>query len=503
MQVQPITTPWAAVRRAAGVVAALACLLAVGACALKSPPSASEIRDESLAHASPAPRWTASGAAEGRVTDGWLATFRDPALEGLVAEALAYNADLRVAAARVEQAAGYARAAGAAIYPAVSLLARGGGPMWGDNPDFRGGVVSASWELDLWGRVRAERAAGAAQYAAAEADYLYGRQSLAALVAKSWFLATEARMQTAIAEDMVRAAEQLAQIARERRRVGVGDEYDVAVAEASLGTFRDTLRNLQFGYEQARRALEVLLGRYPGATLEAAAELPAMPPPVPAGLPSELLERRADVIAAERRVAAAFNRTEEAKAARLPKISLTVSGSNISSDLFVLQDRDNPVWSAGASLLAPIYQGGALQAQVEIRSAAQKQALADYARIGLRAFSEVENALAGEFALAAREHILVQAVADNARAVELAQVRYRVGATDLRAVSQQQLALLATRTTLLRVRSEARVQRVNLHLALGGSFEEAPPRPAATGPAGGAAEIPSGAAAALPPPAGL
>jgi NodT family efflux transporter outer membrane factor (OMF) lipoprotein len=454
------------------MVAALVCLLALTSCATRSPPSASEIRDETLVHAPTAPRWTASGAVDGAVTNGWLATFRDPALEALVAEALAYNADLRVAAARVEQAAGYARAAGAAIYPAVSLLARGGGQMSGDNSGLQGGLVSASWELDLWGRVRAERAAGAAQYAATEADYLYGRQSLAALVAKSWFLATEARMQTAIAEDMVRAAERLAQIARERQQVGVGDEYDVAVAEASLGGFRDTLRNLEFGYEQARRALEVLLGRYPAATLEAAADLPAMPPPVPAGLPSELLERRADVVAAERRVAVAFNRVEEAKAARLPKISLTASVSDISSDLFVLQDRDNPVWSAGASLLAPIYQGGALQAQVEIRSAEQRQALADYARVGLRAFSEVENALASEFALAARERILAQAVADNARAAELAQVRYRVGATDLRAVSQQQLALLATRTTLLRVRSEARVQRVNVHLALGGDFAD-------------------------------
>jgi NodT family efflux transporter outer membrane factor (OMF) lipoprotein len=454
------------------MVATIACLLAVSACALKSPPSATEIRDETLVHAPTPPSWTAPGAAEGAVVDGWLVTFHDPSLSAMVAEALEYNADLRVAAARVEQAAGYAKAAGAAIYPAVSLLARGGGQLSGDNSGLQGVLVSASWELDLWGRVRAERDAAAAQYASAEANYVYGRQSLAALVAKSWFLATEARLQISIAEDMVRAAERLAQIARERQQVGVGDEYDVAVAEASLGGFRDTLRNLEFGYEQARRALEVLLGRYPAATLEAAADLPAMPPPVPAGLPSELLERRADVVAAERRVAVAFNRVEEAKAARLPKISLTASGSNISSDLFVLQDRDNPVWSAGASLLAPIYQGGALQAQVEIRSAEQKQALADYARVGLRAFSEVENALASEFALATRERILAQAVADNARAAELAQVRYRVGATDLRAVSQQQLALLAARTTLLRVRSETRVQRVNVHLALGGDFAD-------------------------------
>ncbi len=219
----------------------------------------------------------------------------------------------------------------------------------------------------------------------------------------------------------------------------------------------------------------MLLGRYPSAAIETAADLPVLPPPIPAGLPSQLLERRPDIVAAERRVAAAFHNVSEAKAARLPTISLSAAGSSISSELFVLQDRDNPVWSAGAALLAPIYQGGALVAKVDIRTAEQKQALAEYARAGLRAFSDVENAMSSESTLRSRERLLTQAVVDNERALELAEVRYRVGASDLRAVSQQQLALLSARTTLLRVRSEARVQRVNLHLALGGDFEMTPP----------------------------
>ena len=111
--------------------------------------------------------------------------------------------------------------------------------------------------------------------------------------------------------------------------------------------------------------------------------------------------------------------------------------TSISSELFVLKDRDNPVWSAGASLIAPLFLGGQLQAQVEIRTAEQKQAVAEYGRIGARAFGEVENALSSAFALDEREAILTQAVADNARALELANVRYRVGAGDLRAVQQQ------------------------------------------------------------------
>jgi outer membrane protein TolC len=197
-----------------------------------------------------------------------------------------------------------------------------------------------------------------------------------------------------------------------------------------------------------------------------------MPPPVPAGLPSELLERRPDVVAAERRVAAAFDRVGEAKAAMLPKISLTAGVSSVSSDLFVLKDHNNPVWSAGANLLAPLYQGGALRAQVEIRTSEQKQALAEYAQAGLRAFGEVENALATEFTLKDRQTILMNAVTDNERALELANVQYRVGSVDLRSVSQQQLALFAARSALIRVQSEARVQRVNLYLALGGSFKK-------------------------------
>ena len=104
-------------------------------------------------------------------------------------------------------------------------------------------------------------------------------------------------------------------------------------------------------------------------------------------MPSELLERRPDVIAAERRVAAAFHRVEEAKAARLPQITLSASGTSISSELFVLKSHSNPVWGIGATLLAPLFTGGALEAQVEVRTAEQKQAIAEYARTGIRAFS--------------------------------------------------------------------------------------------------------------------
>ena len=242
------------------------------------------------------------------VSDNWLAGFRDDQLTAAVAEAIAHNADLRVGAARVEQAQLHARLAGAKLYPSVDLLARGGGKLSGDGSGLQGGVLTANWELDLWGRVRYGRAASAAQAASAEADFEYARQSIAALVAKSWFLATEAGLQVQAARETIRASEELVRLADDRTRIGVGNQEDVFVARAGVGGYRDVLRQLELGREQAIRALEILLGRYPSAAAAPTPQLPGFPGEVPTGLPSELLERRPDVIAAERRVAAAFNR---------------------------------------------------------------------------------------------------------------------------------------------------------------------------------------------------
>jgi outer membrane protein, multidrug efflux system len=447
----------------------------LGACALKSPPERSDLAKEALPNFELPPAWTGLPGTGGAIQSGWLAAFDDPQLDALVREVLTGNPDLQVAAARVEQAASYVKVAGATLYPQVSALARGGGALSGDSSGLEGAGIFANWELDLWGRVRAGRASARDQHGSAALDYEYARQSLAALAAKSWFLATEARLQKMNAEEMAAASEKQLGFANDRLRVGRGDEYDVALARATLATFRDSVQSLDLAYRQSVRALEALAGRYPGAALNVPAQLAALPGPVPVGMPSELLERRPDVVAAERRVAAAFYRVEEAKAARLPRISLTAGVTSISSELFVLKDRDNPVWSAGASIAAPLFLGGQLQAQVDIRTAEQKQALAEYARVGSRAFGEVENALSSAFTLEAREAILRDSVVDNGRALELANVRFRVGSGDLRAVQQQSLALHAARTALLRVQAERLVQRVNLHLALGGSFAPTTP----------------------------
>lgn len=452
---------------------AIAAAIAAGAtgCALAPPPDAARVRELSLPNTQVPAQWTGGPTAPGAVANGWLGRFQDPQLERLVAEAMAYNNDLQIAAARVEAAEASARAAGAALYPQVNLGGHGGGKLGGDGSGVTGLGLFASWELDLWGRVRAQRAAATAQYDSTALDLAYARESIAALVAKSWFMAREAAVQRALAGEMIGSAQSLVSLSQERVRIGRSDELEVSQAEASALSYRDVQLQADIARQNALRAIEILVGRYPSGSVEAGLTLPPLPGPVPAGLPSELLERRPDVRAAERRVAAAFYRTEQARAARLPAISLTAGVSSISSELFVLKERDNPVWSVGATLLAPIFNAGALQAQVDARTAEQKAAVAEYGRMGSRAFGEVEGALSQAFSLESRADVLARAVRANESAVGYTRTRFEVGSGDLRGVQQQLLALHAARATLARVQGERLIQRVNLYLALGGGFE--------------------------------
>jgi len=201
-------------------------------------------------------------------------------------------------------------------------------------------------------------------------------------------------------------------------------------------------------------------------------DLPAFPGPVPAGIPLNVLERRPDLFASERRVAEAFNRVGEAKAARLPRISLTASGGAVDSNILELSpDFSNPFGSIGAGLIAPIFLGGQLKAQVEVRTAEQQMAIDQYAGYALRALYEVENSLAAEINLRLREQVLSSNVAQNERALLLEKVAFRVGTSDMRRVLGQQLALNVARMGFIHLQSSRLTQRVNLHLALGGSFE--------------------------------
>ncbi|KAF1694603.1 efflux transporter outer membrane subunit [Pseudoxanthomonas koreensis] len=449
--------------------------LATG-CAVMPEPTASEVQAQALGKVVVPPNWSAEASAA-QVDDGWLANFDDAELTRLVHEALENNPDLWIASARLEQANAQVDIAEAQLKPAIGVLGRAGSKPVADLVALLSGVMlRLSWEIDLWGRMRYARNAARASRDATGADYRYAQQSLAAAVARAWFVASETRLQQKLAADMVGSAENLLGMSEQRRRVGIGTDADIMAARASLSGYADAQQQVELAHRQALRALELLRGRSPGATLATRDQLTPFPGPVPAGIPMDALNRRPDMVAAERRVAAAFDRVGEAKASMLPGLSLSAGYGRISNEaLEVRDDLEQTTASTAATAIIPLYTGGALSGQVDVRTAEQKVAVADYARRALLALAEVEDALNADRVLAERERILGDAAAASRDATRLEQDAYRVGKSDLRAVNQRQLAQWSAEVALLHVQRERLARRVDLHLALGGTFGEAPP----------------------------
>jgi multidrug efflux system outer membrane protein len=456
-------------------------ILAPAGCALQTPPTQPEVLKQALPEGTQVPPAWKADAKTGAVADDWLKRFNDRVLDTIVAEAMANNLDLRQAADRV------AIARQAIIVVGAQLLPQIGGQLgYKHTHDFghedevkhtfehKYGSLGMAWELDVWGRLRAQRAAAVAGYEATALDYAYARQSLAATVAMSWYLTTETRELLALAERAVRLYGELLDLAKIKRAAGKATELDVVDARAKLETAQSELEAVRNSYGEARRALEVLLGRYPAAEIETAAVYPPLPPPVGAGVPAALLGRRPDVVAAERLVLAAFRQSEAARLALLPDFSISLVGERL-SDHLVRQLQLSP-WLASAAIgmTIPLYEGGALRAQVQIATAEQARAVSNYGSVVLTAFQEVEDALASEQIMEKRLQYEQRALADRNTAVQLAIVQYQAGSRDLLWVEQLQTEQLAVEEHVIKLRNAQIANRIELHLALGGGFDTAP-----------------------------
>lgn len=446
---------------------AITIAISVTGCAVQQPPGSPELVSEALPETTEVPAdWQAAEPDSGAVDDAWVLSFNDPTLSALVAEALENNRNLQAASAQVDRSAALARLAGSQLKPTVAFAGDvaqlGGNDLVSGMTEWSGGVAM-SWEADVWGRVRAGTQAAEEGLAASQADYNFARQSMAAAIAKAWFLASETALTVELTEEAVALFSELADLVRTKQEVGQVSMQAVYLADADVASAEEALRQARSGHQQVLRSLEVLLGRYPAADIEAASEQLPVPPPTPAGIPMQILERRPDLLAAERRVRAAFLMTEEARLARLPSFSLTAT-AGASSDL------NEFIASLGAGIVAPLYTGGALEAQVEVADADQKAAIALYGQAVLTAFGEVETALTNESINEERERFLESVVDNNESALDIANAQLAEGAIDTLSVLQIQARVIAARASLIRIRGERLAQRVNLHLALGGSF---------------------------------
>jgi len=461
---------------AAGGLAAAWLAAAVAGCALSPPPPHNAVVAEALPKATVIPPAWRAAPGTGAVADDWLAALGDSTLDALVAEAIANNLDLRQAAERVTIAQQSMVVVGAQLLPQVGATL-GGRTTRDDEHDANSNVtlayVGAAWELDIWGKLRTQRAATQAGYEATALDYAYARQSLAAAVAKSWYLTIETHQLLALAEQSVGIYQDLAKLVTLRRSAGKDSDLDVADTRAKLEAAMSQVQFARQTYGEARRGLEVLLGRYPAAEIEGAATFPPLPAPPATGIPAALLERRPDIIAAEREVLAAFRQQEAAELALRPDFSMSLVGGRIADPVLSLL-RLNP-WFASAALGAsvPIYEGGALRAEVKIATAQQAQAVARYGSVVLTAFREVENAISNEQLLAQRLPLDQSATQARGEAVRIATVQYVAGRRDLLWVSNLQSGQLASEADLIKLQALQHVNRIQLYLALGGSFDTA------------------------------
>jgi NodT family efflux transporter outer membrane factor (OMF) lipoprotein len=421
-------------------------------------------------------RWTTTSNDASEPISQWWISFGNDHLAATVAEALESNHDLAAAAARIETAEAEARISGANLYPNASgslAAARsrsnpGGSAVRSSN---FGVSLDISWELDVWGRIRSGVRASVADLQAVQADYAGARLSLTAQTAKAWFAVVEARQQMELAEQTVANYRATAKQAGDRVQEGVGSPSDKHLSQSSLASAEALLAQRRQSLDQAKRQLEILLGRYPNGNIQTTGNLPPMPPPVPAGLPADIIRRRPDLVIAERRLAASSQRVDAAQAALYPRLSLTTSGGLASGEIGNLFTGDNIVWTIGGNLVQPIFEGGRLRATVVANEGRFKEAAELFAQRVLQAFSEVEITLAAEQFLAQRERALRVAADEALASIDVSQNRYVQGIESFIVVLESQRRALDAQSALYALQRQRLENRINLHLALGGGFD--------------------------------
>lgn len=411
----------------------------------------------------------------------WWQLFDDPQLERLIIIALEENKDLAIATARVEETRARLGFVRADQYPRVDGEA--GANRGNTAEQFLPGTgvqnsytLSAqfAFEVDLYGRLRRSTQAAQAELLASEDARNTVLISLIADVASAYFLLRDLDERREIAGRTLEARRKSTRIIRERFEKGTTPKLDVNQAEIEEADAAVQLASLEREVIQTENLLNVLLGRNPGPIARGEAnEAQIMPPGVPAGLPSELLERRPDIRAAEQSLAAQTARIGVAEALRFPSLSLTASAGLASSELSDLTDSNATIWNIGANFFGPIFDAGKNRQRVEIEVARTRQLLNQYELTVLRAFQEVENALTAVRTLgderAARD---IQLGAARSAAF-LSRARYDGGVTSYLEVLESERSLFRTELSSSSIRRAQLVAVVDLYKALGGGWTPA------------------------------
>jgi multidrug efflux system outer membrane protein len=420
----------------------------------------------------------------------WWQLFKDPTLHDLIRVALASNQDLALAAARVDESRAFVGIAKSELYPQVAAqvdaaygrpISRNYNPGATDSGRF---AVSGSvaWELDIWGRVRNSRDAALADLLATE-DFRRGIiLSLVSGVAQAYLELRELDLELEISKSNNDTRRGTLDLFEARARRGIASDLEVNQARADLAVTRAAIPETELAIAQKEHQICVLLGRAPGPIPRGSALVDTpVPPQVPLGVPAQLLGRRPDVLAAEQGIIGAGKRVGVAVANRLPTLSLGATVGLQGSTIGNLFSANGLAWSAGSSLLAPIFQGGRLASAEDAARAQLEQTVAAYRKAVQVALQEVADSAAGVRKLKDVRLARTDQVAANTRGAKLALDRYQGGVSSYFEVLDAQRLLFDAQLTLARTQRDELVSVVLLYRALGGGWqleEEPPPAPA-------------------------
>lgn len=416
----------------------------------------------------------------------WWMVFNDPTLDELELRALAANQDLRAAAARVMQARAAAGLARGAYWPQVAVGAsatRERNSTTTDNvfpneltTTYRA-PLEASWEIDLFGRVRRLNEGARAEVEATAAAFESVKLALTADVATNYFALIALEQELASVRDTIALRRRAVDLIAARVRSGTAADLDLARAETELAVTETEQAALARQRAAVLNALAVLVGE-PASSFELkTASRPVAAPEIPVGLPSELLERRPDIAAAERALAAANARIGVAKAAFFPAISLTGFAGRASGDIDRLFDSDSRIWSIGPRLYLPIFQGGRNRANLERSRGAYEEAVAEFRQRVLIAFREVQDALTATKLLGEQTAAHERALEAARRTATRAQTRYDAGFVSYLEVIDAQRSVHALERSEAQLAAQRANARVALIKALGGGWHALPQKP--------------------------
>jgi NodT family efflux transporter outer membrane factor (OMF) lipoprotein len=421
-------------------------------------------------------KWSALPKIAPKAATGWLADYNSPSLRQLVDRAISANPDLKAAAARVTQAQAETVQAGAALLPSISGNYSASRQQTPADQRFSGLnfinnrfrlPLNVSWEVDLWGRVADERGAAKSRRFAAEEDFHAARLSMAASAVRTAVTLAEAQSLLALAEQNVSTRRVQLGILEKQMERGLEPDraaLDVSLGRADLARAEATVQQRRAAVDQSRRALEVLMGGYPAGAEKGLTSLPHLSRQIPAGLPSELLLRRPDLRAAERRL------ESSAKKAFLPSIRLTGDYGRTSADIDDLMEPETAMWSIASSITQSVFQGGRIVASVKLARARYEEQLQTYTSSVLTAFREVETALAADAFLRDQAAALSRSAEEAERAEGLALGQYEKGLTDVLTLLDARQRAFDSRSAFIDVQARRLRNRADLHLALGGEF---------------------------------